>query len=213
VRRSSLRATVGLERWSPKTESGLQACYGKSPGNGAFSMAADSPATRQAHPAADSTAVSVEPLGAVTRRCLLGLCRQRAAPRAKANRCVGLDATIQLARQVRRPSKGKAFATARDEGATVHSRSVEGLPTAPRAVHPSPRTPRTSGPAPGTASHQTRNARLPDRSWRAPPPSSEDRASRRPARSWSPEHATASFSPIVDCGAGSTKRRAHPDVP
>ena len=27
------------ERWSPSTESGLQACYGKSPGNGAFSIA------------------------------------------------------------------------------------------------------------------------------------------------------------------------------
>ena len=27
-----------LEGWSPSTESGLQACYGKSPGNGAFSM-------------------------------------------------------------------------------------------------------------------------------------------------------------------------------
>ena len=26
------------EGWSPSTESGLQACYGKSPGNGAFSM-------------------------------------------------------------------------------------------------------------------------------------------------------------------------------
>ena len=28
----------GLDGWSPSTESGLQACYGKSPGNGAFSM-------------------------------------------------------------------------------------------------------------------------------------------------------------------------------
>ena len=55
------------ERWSSSTESGLQACYGKSPGNGAFSMKPDSPATRQAHPAAGLTAVSVEPLGAVAR--------------------------------------------------------------------------------------------------------------------------------------------------
>jgi hypothetical protein len=29
VRRSSRRATDGLERWSPPTESGLQVCYGK----------------------------------------------------------------------------------------------------------------------------------------------------------------------------------------
>src|SRR4029453_19055857 len=34
----SRREIDGLEGWSPSTESGLQACYGKSPGNGAFSM-------------------------------------------------------------------------------------------------------------------------------------------------------------------------------
>src|SRR5436189_5229452 len=31
------------EGWSPSTESGLQACYGKSPGNGAFSIVACCP--------------------------------------------------------------------------------------------------------------------------------------------------------------------------
>ena len=38
VRRSSLRGTGSLDGWSPSTGSGLQACYGKSPGNGAFSI-------------------------------------------------------------------------------------------------------------------------------------------------------------------------------
>ena len=32
--------TAGLDGWPPTTESGLQACYGKSPGNGAFSIEA-----------------------------------------------------------------------------------------------------------------------------------------------------------------------------
>jgi hypothetical protein len=38
VRCSSHRGTGGLDGWSPSTESGLQACYGKSPGDGAFSI-------------------------------------------------------------------------------------------------------------------------------------------------------------------------------
>jgi hypothetical protein len=38
VRRSSLRGTGGPDGWSPPTESGLQACYGKSPGDRALSM-------------------------------------------------------------------------------------------------------------------------------------------------------------------------------
>jgi hypothetical protein len=38
VRRSSRRETGDLDGWSPSTKSGLQACYGKSLGDGAFSM-------------------------------------------------------------------------------------------------------------------------------------------------------------------------------
>ena len=34
-------ATGRLDRWSPTTESGLQACYGKSPGSGALSIGAE----------------------------------------------------------------------------------------------------------------------------------------------------------------------------
>src|SRR5437867_3634577 len=51
-----------------KTESGLQACYGKSPGKGAFSIAAICRRLVRLVSAAGLTAVSVEPLGAVARR-------------------------------------------------------------------------------------------------------------------------------------------------
>jgi hypothetical protein len=67
-----------IEGWSPSTESGLQACYGKSPGNGAFSM---DPIRRRlvrlaprradcGRPRGGLTAVSVEPLSAVARHRL-----------------------------------------------------------------------------------------------------------------------------------------------
>jgi hypothetical protein len=69
------------EGWSPKTESGLQACYGKSPGNGAFSM---DPIRRRlvrlgpgrAGCGHHGTARRGRPT------CPRGTCRLRAAPRA-----------------------------------------------------------------------------------------------------------------------------------
>ena len=69
VRRSSRRETAGLERWSSKTESGLQACYGKSPGNGAFSSDRRPAGGSSGSPRGGLTA-SVEPPGAVARRGL-----------------------------------------------------------------------------------------------------------------------------------------------
>jgi hypothetical protein len=89
VRRSSRRETDGLERWSSKTESGLQVCYGKSPGNGAFSM---DPIRRRLVRLARAglTAVSVEPPGAVA-RCRPGGCAGY-EPLRKGNSSGGLDA-------------------------------------------------------------------------------------------------------------------------
>jgi hypothetical protein len=57
----------------------------KKPWKRGFFYGPDSPATRQARPAAGSTAVSVEPLGAVARRRLVG-CAGYEPPRvSKAN--------------------------------------------------------------------------------------------------------------------------------
>ena len=52
-RLTAARASQTLAVATQRTlRDGLQACYGKSPGNGAFSMATDSPATRQTRPRA-----------------------------------------------------------------------------------------------------------------------------------------------------------------
>ena len=52
--------------WSPSTESGLQACYGKSPGNGAFSMVTFRYGLVTLR-VKQLSAVSLEPLGAGAR--------------------------------------------------------------------------------------------------------------------------------------------------
>jgi hypothetical protein len=51
-----------------RRESGLQACHGKSPGDGAFSIGPDSPVTRHGSLSAkEFAAVYLEPLGPGTR--------------------------------------------------------------------------------------------------------------------------------------------------
>ncbi len=75
-------AAAAAERRHRGAEIRLTGRYGKSPGNGDLSMAADSPATRQTSPVPGQTAVSMEPLGAVARRDSWS-CRLRATPRAE----------------------------------------------------------------------------------------------------------------------------------
>ncbi len=55
--------------WSPSTESGLQACYGKSPGNGAFSIAT----FRYGQPALAERLTSLEPVTVQTRAGEFGI--------------------------------------------------------------------------------------------------------------------------------------------
>ena len=85
VRRSSFRGTGSLDGWSPKTESGLQACYGKSPGKRGFFYGPDSPATRQAAPRRARRRSRWNRSARSPGRRLLRLCRLRAAPRGNAS--------------------------------------------------------------------------------------------------------------------------------
>lgn len=64
----------------------------KKPWKRGFFYGSDSPATHQARPAAGVTAVSVEPLGAVARRRLLGCAGYEPLRRADANTTRGLSA-------------------------------------------------------------------------------------------------------------------------
>ena len=71
------------KRWSSKTESGLQACYGKSPGNGAFLWTADSRAVVRLTPRRADCGL-VDRSGAVARRAPL-FCWLRVARNTDAN--------------------------------------------------------------------------------------------------------------------------------
>jgi hypothetical protein len=121
VRRSSRRGIGGLDGWSHSTESGLQACYGKSLGNGAFSMGPIRRRLGRLAAAAGLTAVSVEPLGAVARRGLTGPTgyeplRESEVPRPQATHDASSDEVPEL-RQTRLPLLERLGANAVAKGA------------------------------------------------------------------------------------------------